>query len=658
MDAATIEQMNKVRVSLGMAPLPVPGGGPQFKPKDESDSGSESDDFSTLDKRQAAAGSNWQKLEGERQDKIDRQKRKDAAKKARDAAQRFSKLQGKGLGEADEGEGELDTRAWLLQQKKRQKKIEKARKLEEELAARELQAEYTSKDLAGVKVGHEAAEFDETTGEQILTLKDAEIGDESEEDELENADLKAKEKLEEKQKLKKKRPDYDPTEQDGQQQSVLSKYDDEIDGKKQKRFTLDGEGSTATVANQALDADGQMKGKGVKISLDMLNDDAPISDYLDPSTVKIKKPKKQKKEKTTRQKPADEDDIFPTAQPTDTDAMQLDRQPTNGTTTSKKRAFDFNDDDDLQAKLAEQRRQTLKKRKKMDAAELARQMREEMPVDDDNQDDGGWTIDETTEFVENLKKPEAPESRGRHSGSPQPANAASPGSDDEDGDTAMANQSYADVEEAVERKRDTSTSAADVTATGLDDEETMTNQGIGASLALLRKRGLVNASADEKLSERERARSKFLAEKQHLIDEFDVRARQQREEERRRGTWDKMSNRDREAYQKQQNEARERYLNQLLDDEFKRNYKPNVELRYTDEFGRAMNQREAFKHMSHMFHGKGSGKGKTEKRLKKIEDERKEQMKGVLNVGAEEGGMSVVQGREGKKNKQAGIRLQ
>ena len=45
-----------------------------------------------------------------------------------------------------------------MQQAKRQKKIEKerARKMEEELAARE-QVEYTSRDLAGVKVGHEMA---------------------------------------------------------------------------------------------------------------------------------------------------------------------------------------------------------------------------------------------------------------------------------------------------------------------------------------------------------------------------------------------------------------------------------------------------------------------------------------------------------------------
>ena len=659
MDAASIEQMNKVRVSLGMAPLPVPGGGPQFKSKDDSDSGSESDELSTIDKRQAAAGSNWAKLEAERKEKLDRQNRKDAAKKARDAVMRFSKLEGKGLGDADDGE-EMDTQTWLRQQKKRQKKIDKARKMEEELAAREQQAEYSSKDLAGVKVGHEMDQFDEITGEQILTLKDAEIGDDSEDDELENADLKAKETLEERLKLKQKRPDYDPTDQD-EKKALLSKYDEEIDGKKQKRFTLDGQGNTAA-ARRALDADGEVKSKGVKISLDLFKDEAPVSDYVEPSTIKVKKPKK-KKEKKARVKAEDDDDIFP---PTQTqaavdgqeDAMIVDGVA-NGASSSKKRALDFDDDEDLQSKLAEQRRQALKRRKKMDATELARQMREEMPLDEPEPEDGGITIDETSEFVANLKRPEAPETRDRKSRTPQPATAASPDSldEDEDGDTAMANQSYADVDFDERRSREVSNAAPGMTSTGLEEEDNTSGQGLAASLNILRKRGLV-AQLDEKLTDRERQRAKFLAEKQHLIDDFDARARQQREEERRKGAWDKMSNNERQAYSKSQNDARERYLNQLLDEEFKRNYRPNVELRYTDEFGRSMNQKEAFKHMSHMFHGKGSGKMKTEKRLKKIEDERREQEKGLLNVSQGEGGMREVQGREGRKQKLAGVRLQ
>ena len=53
----------------------------------------------------------------------------------------------------------------------------------------------------------------------------------------------------------------------------------------------------------------------------------------------------------------------------------------------------------------------------------------------------------------------------------------------------------------------------------------------------------------------------------------------------------------------------------------KKGYKPNVELTYMDETGRLMNQKEAFRFLSHKFHGKGSGKIKTEKRMKKIMEE-------------------------------------
>ena len=44
-----------------------------------------------------------------------------------------------------------------------------------------------------------------------------------------------------------------------------------------------------------------------------------------------------------------------------------------------------------------------------------------------------------------------------------------------------------------------------------------------------------------------------------------------------------------------------------------------------DEFGRELTPKEAWKALSHKFHGKGSGKAKTEKRLKKIAEERKKE---------------------------------
>ena len=49
----------------------------------------------------------------------------------------------------------------------------------------------------------------------------------------------------------------------------------------------------------------------------------------------------------------------------------------------------------------------------------------------------------------------------------------------------------------------------------------------------------------------------------------------------------------------------------------KKNYAPDVKIVYTDNIGRELDSKEAFRQLSHKFHGKGSGKMKTEKRLKK-----------------------------------------
>src|SRR5277367_2505978 len=173
-DAISIEETNRLRISLGMKPLPVPGAsGPVFKaastPEEEAES--------TLESRQAEGYDNYRKLREAEEARRKRDAKAEAIKKARDAAKRFSKLEGKGLGEADDDD-DLDAKSWLIKQKKRQKEIEKARKKGQELAEAEAAAaaavEYTAKDLAGVKVGHELETFQEGE-EQVLVLKDTTI---------------------------------------------------------------------------------------------------------------------------------------------------------------------------------------------------------------------------------------------------------------------------------------------------------------------------------------------------------------------------------------------------------------------------------------------------------------------------------------------------
>ena len=68
------------------------------------------------------------------------------------------------------------------------------------------------------------------------------------------------------------------------------------------------------------------------------------------------------------------------------------------------------------------------------------------------------------------------------------------------------------------------------------------------------------------------------------------------------------------------NRNRDRFSGPLSDFHEKSGYKPNVKLDYIDEKGHHMNEKEAFRYLSHKFHGKGSGKKKTEKQQNKYRE--------------------------------------
>lgn len=267
MDIATIEETNRIRLSLGMKPLHVPGA---QQAERGAASNTEGEAASTLESLQAQAYDNYRNHLDAESSKKRREAKAAAVRKARDQARRFALLEGKGLGEAD-GSGNFDAKTWLMGQKKRLKKIEKARKLEEELAAAEAAAaeavQYTSKDLAGIQVAHDTSAFIQGD-EQILTLKDATI-DENEQggDELENIELREGEKFTEKLELLKKKPGYNFEDDEIRNRSILSQYDEEIYGKKTKKFTLDSTGAIAELSD-ILDQPSQKTSNGHNMSLD------------------------------------------------------------------------------------------------------------------------------------------------------------------------------------------------------------------------------------------------------------------------------------------------------------------------------------------------------------------------------------------------------
>ena len=334
--------------------------------------------------------------------------------------------------------------------------------------------------------------------------------------------------------------------------------------------------------------------------------------------------------------------------------------------STKKRSFQdtsFVDDEDLAASLAVQRRNALKKRQKLRPEDIAKQLRDEAsatPTTDNEPEveaDASLVIDETSAFVANIQKPSAPERKQRSTS--RQAEPVTPMEDESDneGDINM-DRSYADVEDEDERaarlEREEA-EHAEITNNGLEEEATL-DKGLGSTLKLLKERGILKTDDTADLNEQFRRKQMFLAEKQRYEAEAERKARMQRERDRASGRLDRMSAREKEEYARSQNTYRDQQESRLLAEHFSKEYKPNVELKYIDDFGRSMNQKEAFKHLSHQFHGKGSGKQKMEKQLKKIEDEKRQLAKSSLD-GSQMGGMSGATAQQLKKQKQAGVRL-
>ncbi len=654
MASVDIDEINKIRKAVGLPLLPSPSApqqdGPTFKDRSDTDD-SEGEPASTLETREAAGYDNFRQKQEEERRRIERERRKQQVQKARDAAARFSKLAGKGLGDGDEDD--VDAKAWLKGSKKRQAKIDKERaeKLAAELVERERLAaiDYTSSDLAGVKVAHEVGDFEDAESEQILTLQDADVlqAEDSEEgDVLENADIVARDKLKDKLELQKKK-NYDVHDESGEK-SLLSQYDD----RKRKAFTLDHQGATA----EDREAKRIQVGDKLKatVSLDMLKAE-PMSDYME---IKMKKPKKSKKASKRQRVDDDDDDVLPIRNGMANDSMDLDEPKAPPLLRSKLTDSALNDDEDLASALSFSRRAALKKQKRK-AEDIVKQLKEEEEeaAKSTPEPDGGFTLDATTNFLDNLSnRPQDEGTRPVVKKSVEEAEAPSPESDDQD---QVMGEAYSGVENEdglLEKvKREASANAPETSHTGLGEEENL-DQGLGAALSLLKKRGVVKDADAGDRNSLYKSRQQFLVEAQLREHDNEQRARSQRERDRQSGKMTNMSAKEREEHARWQNTQREHQSSIQAAAAFNRDYKPDVQIKYVDENGRLMNQKEAFKHLSHQFHGKGSGKQKTEKYLKKLEEEKKRMAASVLDS-SKATGMNNAAGAQSKKNKEAGVRL-
>ena len=166
------------------------------------------------------------------------------------------------------------------------------------------------------------------------------------------------------------------------------------------------------------------------------------------------------------------------------------------------------------------------------------------------------------------------------------------------------------LEEAFKQEDASAPAADDV---GTSAEQTFST-GLASTLTILRQQGVL-ATPDASQLEREkiqRQRDAWLAQQRFRL----IKKEMERTQGRGGGGGRDQSQREHD------NRSRDQHERQDLVDSFK-DYKPDVNIVYHDEFGRELSVKEAWKALSHKFHGKGSGKMKTEKRLKKIAEEKK-----------------------------------
>lgn len=658
-DSLSLEETNKLRISLGLKPLPS-----DDAPQQKDDAGEQPPKDKDTIAQENYRNRREQEARQREQDEI-----RQRIAKAQNKRDLNRQLRGATLGKADDATDDTapsdskSTLKWLKQAQKKQKEnaAKRAKELEEQEADALRAAEsYGESDLSGLRVAHDVEDFDLRDGDEqgkILTLRDSKILD-GDEDELMDAAIEQRE-IDRRNKERKKGPkEYtglDDEEMDdaqaGRKRGVLSKYDADIQDAGMKLsdgggFRLGGSIDTPAERKEAkrkeIEEEARRKNRTL-LSLDYTKNQE-VSDYLSPADVAFKKskPKKKKRPQASRIKLEQDDEADDGEQASTTMAVDNDdAQP--GPSSRRRAAQDTDnliDDDELAASLAKARRAKAKKASsKMTPEQIAKNLAAQREAEEKEEAErraqeaasgvstsaqagsssDGMTFDATSEFIRNIaNRPSSPEpqSRSRSIVKEEPRQESlpreeSPGmqlDDDDDGDAEMEEGAMVSPPPSDERARSTQT--PDV----LDTSEPSVAGGLSSTLRLLQSQGLIEGRSEEQLR-REAAQKSYDAWKaRHLAEEA------LKEEERRlsklQGSAKDQSTREYENKVRELEEARR------AEARFK-DYRPDVNIVYHDEHGRKLNNHEAWKLLSHTFHGKMPGRAKQEKYKKKVEEERK-----------------------------------
>ncbi|KAI9095960.1 SART-1 protein [Phlyctochytrium arcticum] len=651
------EQTNALRAKLGLKPLTVGN-----KTSQEED-----------------AERNYSKHKAEENKKSQRRALVERIAKEKELAIRNKKLEGSTLGDASEDVD--DPLIWIKKQKEREAKqkakertrqAELARKKAEELAELDQSATevYGKADLKGLRVDHSLQDV-ASIGETILTLKDSMITEDDEEgDVLMNVNLADNEKSRKNVDNKKKRPGYNAYDDQGlgEKKNLLSQYDDEA---VQESFTID-ENGTVDLEQRRQEVSEKLREGAISLAYEKTQE---IKDYYTKDEiVAFKKPRKKKKSRKEKSMDGigETEDIADASskrsrrrRPIDDEeegAMDTDPSPNTSVSMAKTMRVDYElsnkksdvsdinfvDDDDLQSALARARQWKVKQSASEELERLAKAAMEIQ--DDESVPEGSAVLSATSEFVRTLASApvvKTPEVKQKRPALPVDDTEDEPAKDDMDIDVEVSMDNEEEekggwAEENVKKSGSESLSSMPLVKTESGDmdvpapieDEPLVGAGLAATVALLNQKGFVARATPEDLERDRRQTEKrlWLAEQRRrdALKEMEKEREKALKKERNKAAAAKgkgggggHDDRDRDWYREEQ-EARyaERERLREVEERYK-SYIPEVKIAYHDDHGRELSTKEAFRQLSHKFHGKSSGKMKTEKRLKKLEDDLK-----------------------------------
>ncbi|KAH0819667.1 hypothetical protein GEV33_003123 [Tenebrio molitor] len=459
--------------------------------------------------------------------------------------------------------------------------------------------QYGEKNLKGLQVEHDVDSFADER-DVVLTLKDKGVLDEDPDDVLINVNMVDDEKYRKNLENKKKKIVYNAYEDqefdelgNPKEKSLLAQYDETIDGAKKDGFRIGYD--NAIERKQALVQSIKEKLAKKRIETIEQKDLRLASEYYnEEELLKFKKPKKKVRKMRTKGKLT---------------ADELEQQVNNkgieevGSRRPKKAELDDMNIDDVpdvdiptDMKLEDDKDEILEKalhkaRKIKQKENLIAEIVKATPVKsdpDEGLDNGNIILNATAEFCRTLGDiPTYGKSGNREE-------------TEELIDYEKDIKDEAEVDE-VEEEEKTGWNSVDPNETHevaqivpqevqILDEEPDVSTGMGAALKLAMSKGYLDKEQNKRPSN---SRLAHLQAKHYSI------------EDKTYGDEGDRANR------------RERYTGPIMEFKERDGFKPNVKLEYIDDDGHILNSKEAFRYLSHKFHGKGPGKNKIEKRIKK-----------------------------------------